>query len=168
MLNARTLIRAALALVLFVSLPAAAALAQDKDMAEVEHYTLTMDKVNHFKGFLMDLQAYGKAHPAEMPEIKKALETDADKHEDLAGTVRRLNSNAAVASLLTKNGWTAHDYALFQVSFFQAMMASAMKPADVSDAKAAAQAHMNPANLAFIREHTQELTALMQSMKSDE
>lgn len=167
MLLVRTLARFILALI-FLLLPAVSASAQDRDMAEVQQYTLTMEKINHFKGLLTDLQAYGKAHPAEMQQIKQSMETDADKHEDLAAMTSRINSNAAVVDMLKKNGWTAHEFAVFQTAFIQAMMASAMKPADEPDAKYASEVHMNPANLVFMREHSTEIAAMMQSFKGDQ
>ena len=157
------LLVAALVLFTFVFCPNSKARAEDKDMVELEHYTLTMDKAHRYQHFLADLGSYMKANPSAHESIREAIETDADKHEDEAAVERRLSANPAVAGILSKNALTAHEFVVFQSALLQAGMASAMKPANEPEGQYAAKVHMNPANLVFVREHKAELDALGKS-----
>lgn len=130
--------------------------ARDKDALEVQHYTLTMPNVTRFWETFGSLAKVAKDHP----ELKDALETDADKHEDLAAIEKRVSSVPVVKSAITDRGLTVHEFVLIQVTLFQAAMGSALAPPGPDREKKAAEAGVNPANLDFVDKHKAELEAL--------
>ncbi len=160
----RLIPRALSLLVAATLLTALPALAVDKDIAEMERYTLTMDKLNRFGQVMSDLGAYVKAHP----ESKAAIETDAEKHEDLDAITRRISSVPGLVSILNKDGLPPREFVLVEVTLIQAAMAFSMKPADEPDARYAAKVQMNPANLAFVRDHQAEIKAMQAKMSPDQ
>lgn len=156
----RTLSPLALALFFLAALPGPGARAQGKDTATLEHYTLTMDKLMRFSKVADDLGAFAKAHP----EVKDKLTTDADQHEDLDAITRRISAMPEVVAIMNKDGLPPREFVLVEMAYLQASMAFAMKPADMPDARYCAETHLNPANLAFIRDHQTELQAMQSKL----
>ena len=148
----------ALTIALCVVLTFAKASAQnaDKDSLEIQHYTLTMPAVTKFWETFGSLAKVTK----DRPELKDALETDTEKHEDLASIEKRISSVPVVQSAITDHGLTVHEFVLIQITLFQAVMASAIAPPGPDRAKKAAEANINPANLDFVDKHKAELEAL--------
>jgi hypothetical protein len=130
--------------------------APDKDLLEMQHYTLTMPNVTRFWETFGSLAKVAKDHP----ELKDALETDADKHEDLAAIEKRVSSVPVVKSAITDHGLTVHEFVLLQFTLFQAAMARALAPPGPERAEKAREANVNPANLDFIEKHKAEIEAL--------
>lgn len=155
----RRLFNAVLALALvsspFVSTQAHAG-ATDPDLLEIQHYTLSMDKVNRFYDSMKDLSELSKTHP----ELKGKLESDGD-HENLSAIERRISSQPIVVSTLARHGYSPREFAVFTMAYFQAAFAEAMMKEPGADrAKMMADGHINPANIAFIEQHQTELDAL--------
>ena len=130
--------------------------APDKDMVEIQHYTLTMPKVTQFWETFGSLAKVAKDHP----ELKDALETDAEKHEDLAAVEKRTESVPVVKAAILEHGLTVHEFVLIQIALLQAAMGSAIAPPGPDREKKAREANINPANLDFIDKHKAELEAL--------
>lgn len=130
--------------------------APDKDSLEIQHYTLTMSAVTKFWETFGSLAKVAKNHP----ELKDVLETDAEKHEDLAAIEKRISSVPVVKSAITEHGLTVHEFVLIQITLFQAAMASAIAPPGPDRAKKALEANINPANLDFVDKHKAELESL--------
>ena len=128
----------------------------DKDLLELQHYTLTMPNVTRFWETFGSLAKMAKDHP----EFKDALETDADKHEDLAAVEKRTASVPLVKSAIIDHGLTVHEFVLIQLSLFQSALAAALAPPGPDRAKKAIEAGVNPANLEFIDKHKSEIEAL--------
>jgi hypothetical protein len=141
------------------------AFAEDKEIAELEHYTLTMDKITRYMHVLEQGAEYVKAHPDQKADLQAALETDADKHESTDQIARRMAANPVAAELFAKNGWSAHEFVVCEFAYLQTAMAVGMKPADKTDAQWATETHVNPANIAFVRAHQAEIQTMMQAMQ---
>lgn len=130
--------------------------APDKDSLELQRYTLTMPNVTRFWEIFGSLSKVAKDHP----ELKDALETDADKHDDLAAIEGRISSFPIVKSAITDHGLTVHQFVLIQFTLFQAALVSAMVPPGPERTKKALEANVNPANLDFVDKHKAEIEAL--------
>ena len=138
--------------------------AKDPDLVEIQHYTLTMDKVNRFYDSMKDLSELSKTHP----ELKGKLETDSDSHESLSAVERRISSQPVIVSTLAKHGYSPREFVVFELAYFQAAFAEAMMKQPGADrAKIMADGGINPANIAFVEQHEAELTSLQKKMEAE-
>lgn len=142
---------------LFTPLPARAA---SNDMADLENYALTMEKVNNLAKALSDIGSYTKAHP----EVRASLETEGDAGESLDVVAARMNAIPAIAAILTQDRLQPREFLIAELTFMQSVVAVASKPIDQGDREYAAKVHLNPANLAFMRDHRSELKAIQARM----
>jgi hypothetical protein len=132
----------------------------DKDLEALQHYTLTMDKVNQYAQTFTDLGAYAKAHPDEA----KKLSGDSD--ESLAAAEHRISAEPAIVAILAKHTFTPREFIVFGMALFQsAFAAETAKQNGIDPGKMAAEAHVNPANMTFVQQHKAELEAIMARMK---
>ena len=138
---------------------AAADPAPDPELLELQHYTLTMDKVNRLFDTMQELQALEKSHP-ELKD-KLAKESENSGNESLAQAERRIASQPVLVGALARHGYTPHEFIVCEMTFFQAAFAEATaQQSGVDKAKMASDAHVNPANMTFIEQHKAELEAL--------
>jgi hypothetical protein len=142
----------------FAALPA---LAQnnkddDPDLREIEHYTLSMENVTRMMDTLGDLMSFAKSHPEQLD----ALSMDEDKNRTLDEMAKSISAVPVLAEAVRKHGFTPKQFALEEMTLMQAMMGEGLKPTGQSDAEWGKKTHVNPANLAFIREHKDEIAAL--------
>lgn len=139
--------------------------ATDPDLLELQRYTLTMDKVTRFYESMKDLADLSAAHP----ELKNKLETDADKHEDLGAIEHRIAAEPLIVSTIAKHGFTPREFVVCEMAYIQTAFASAMlKQPGVDRAKMIADAHINPANIAFVEQHQADLQALQQRYEPEQ
>ena len=141
-------------------LPPAKARAATSEVAEMESYTLTMDKVHDLALALADLSSYTKSHP----EVRAKLETAGEEGESLDAAARRMASVPEVVNILSHDRLVPRDFLLAEVTLAQSAMAVASKPIDQGDTEYAAHLHLNPANLTFIRNHQAELKAMQANL----
>ncbi len=128
----------------------------DKDLAELESTTLTMDTVTRLMEVLGDLGKMAKEHP----ELKGVMEKDSDKQEDLDSAAKRIEGFPPVAGVLKQHGFTARQFVVTEMCLFQAGFAAAMKEKGQDMTKTAHEAHINPANITFVETHKQEIEDL--------
>jgi hypothetical protein len=128
----------------------------DPDMIEMQNYTLSVDKVDRFGDAMHDLAQLAQKNP----NAASAMETDADKNEDLDATGRRFSSNPEIVGVLKSHGFSPREFALCEMVIFQSAFAEAAKQAGADPAKLASDAHVNPANLTFVEQHKTELDAM--------
>ena len=134
----------------------AAAKAPDKDLIELEHYTLTWDKVTRCFETLADLNKLAKANP----QMAKALDTGEQKDESITTITQRLSSYPQVPAVIQTHGLSVREFVVLQLSVFQSAFAVAAKKMGADPAKLASQAHVNPANIAFMEQHQAEFEEL--------
>lgn len=142
-----------------------AAAQADKDMSEIQHCTLTMSNVAQFMKVTSEFKREEKDNPSaekETPDDQKS-----DDGDNIASATKRIESVPQAVQILQNNGLKPHEYIVLMVTIMQAAMASSMKPANESDADYAAKTHINPANLAFFRDHKDELDALKSKYPQD-
>lgn len=137
-----------------------AALAAPTEQSDLESYTLTMDKVHDLAQALTDLSTYTRAHP----EVRAKLETSGEEGESLDAAAQRMASVPEIVALLNRDRLQPREFLLAQVTLAQSAFAVAHKPLGQGDTECAAQMHLNPANLSFIRVHHAELRAMEASL----
>jgi hypothetical protein len=128
----------------------------DPDTVEMQNYTLSVDKIDRFGTAMHDLAQLAEKNP----QAASAMETDADKNEDLDAIGRRFSSNPEIAGVLKSHGFSPREFALCEMVIFQSAFAEAAKQAGADPAKLASDAHVNPANLTFVEQHKTELDAM--------
>ena len=130
--------------------------ASDKDLAELEHYTLTMEKVTRFAQTFGDLTKLSKEHP----ELKNSLQSDSENHQNIADIENRISASPLIVDALKNHNFTPHEFVVLELTLFLSAMAEGAKQQGADPAKLASEAHVNPANLAFIEQHKAELDEL--------
>lgn len=128
----------------------------DPDMVEMQNYTLNVDKVDRFGDAMHDLAQLALRNST----AASAMETDADKNENLDAIGRRFSSNPDITGVLKSHGFSPHEFALCEMVIFQSAFAEAAKRAGADPAKLVSDAHVNPANLTFVEQHKTELDAM--------
>ena len=145
-------------------LAARAHAATDPDLIEIQHYTLTMDKVNRFYDSMKELSDLSSDHQG----LKDKLETDSDHDKDIAAMERRISSEPLIVSTISKHGYTPHEFVVFEMTFIQTVFDEAMMKQPGADrAKMKDDGHVNPANIAFVEQHQAELQALQQKYQPE-
>src|SRR5690242_18078224 len=105
------------ALVLLLAPIAGAQDKPDADMIEMQHYMLTVDKVNRLGDVLHDLGQLAQKNP----QLASTLESEADKdsgHEDLDAMARKFSDHPEVTSVLKSHGFTPREFVLCQMVVF--------------------------------------------------
>lgn len=128
--------------------------AQDSvgQLRELENYTFTMDDMRKFFQVGRNLERVGREHPELQADARIDIQ-HLDKSE------AKINANPLLLKAVMDTGLTTRQYTLMNLILFLTSIASLNS--DAADAvKAMRDAHLNPANLAFIKEHEQELSAM--------
>jgi hypothetical protein len=147
------------ALVLLLVPAAHAQTKPDADMVEMQHYLLTVDKVQRVGEVFQDLGQLAQKNP----QLASTMESESDKDnsdDDLNAMERRFSGHPEVVNVLKSHGFTPHEFVLFQMVLLQAGFAEAAKQAGADPAKLVSDGHVNPANLTFVEQHKAELEAL--------
>src|SRR5277367_6731933 len=129
--------------------------APDKDLLELEHYTLTMDKVTRCMETLFDLNKLAKANP----QLAKSLDPGG-KNESITEITQRLSSYPQVPALIQSHGVSVREFVVLQLTVFQSAFAAAAKKMGADPAKLASEAHVNPVNITFMEQHEAEFAEL--------
>ncbi|MEO6802298.1 MAG: hypothetical protein ABI197_03525 [Granulicella sp.] len=127
--------------------------AAEKDLDELSHYTLTMDKVTRVQQTFPDIKALIRSNPG----VATALATDSGKTHTIAEVERRITAYPQLVAIFTQHGLTPHEFIVVELTLVQSAFAFAAQQAGE---KLSANNHVNPANIAFIAEHKAELEAL--------
>jgi len=159
----RRIITVACALVLSALVCAPQAPAADKsgdaDLRELSQYTLTM----------ADVRKWAAAGAALKQQEKKAKGEDEDSDdsddstdgeagdESLDEMAKRFERMPDARKAIEGAGLTSRQFAVITMAFMQAAFAQAAVEAGADPAKIARDAHVNPANLKFVKEHKAEL-----------
>ena len=128
----------------------------DKDLLEVQHYTLTMDKVTRASQVTSDAAAAEKADPS-LTNSLEAKDADDTDHASLDQMADRLASSPTLVAILKKNGFTPREYIVMTMALVQSSMAVYAKPKDETVEQYAAKIHANPENIVFVQQHAAEL-----------
>jgi hypothetical protein len=146
--------RITLVLALALTLPALhAQVTPNKDLDELAHYTLTMDKLTRVMQTFPDINALIKANPA----IASALATNSSKTNTIAEIDQRISSYPQLVAVFSQHGVPPHQFIVVELALVQSAVAFAAQQAGQ---KLAPNNHVNPANITFIAQHKAEIEAL--------
>jgi hypothetical protein len=134
----------------------AGAKAPDKDLLELEHYTLTMDKVTRCMQTLADFKKLSKANP----QMEATLKTDPDKDESITQITQRISGFPQVVTIIQSHGFATREFVVLELTVFQSAFAVAAKKMGADAAKLSSQAHVNPDNIIFMEQHQAEFEEL--------
>jgi hypothetical protein len=137
------------------------------DLADVSTYELTMDRVDrYFAASQNVMQAVDAMSPAERATLR-GEDGGASGSESLDQMAQRIESNRAMRGAIEEAGLSAREYAVLTLAITSSMMLQAMtalQPNADPDSLARA-ANVNPQNVAFMREHAEEIGRRMQEMQ---
>ncbi|OKH89547.1 hypothetical protein [Thalassospira sp. TSL5-1] len=144
----------ALAMTLFVgvatSFPAAAADSQSTLRADITKATaghkLTADELDRMTNVITTI----KSDP-------EAYNLHAKKPGSFDEMVENLNSSPKIKALLDKNGFTAREYLVTSMTLARSAVASRVGPDNMPN--------IDPDNVKFIRQHQEEVDALMKTRR---
>lgn len=131
-------------------------------LAPITEYRLTMDKLDRYFESQRNLaKAAAAMSPAERAAMEAANATDNDSGNDdsLDDIARKVEKQPMIAKAVRDAGLSAKEYATLTIALMQAGMAQAvldMRPNDNQDSLAR-EMKVNPANIAFMREHKDEI-----------
>ena len=134
----------------------------DADLTEVSDYELSMDDVQRWYAAQRNLFTYVKAHP----EAAKVLESNSDEFS-LDDLESRLEAAPGARSAIEDAGLSTRDYGVILMSIFQSGFAQAAIDAGADREQILADAKVNPANLAFMKEHGAEINRMQQQLQRD-
>lgn len=145
----------------------------DADLADVQSYELTMDKVDKY--FAVQRNLANKLKAMSPAERKAAMahnddnDEESDKSDDIAGMARKIDRQPQLAAAIREAGLSSREFAVMTLALMQSGMAAGvmkMRPKDDPDSLARAM-KANPANVRFYREHEAELTRRTNEMKAE-
>lgn len=145
----------------------------DADLADVQSYELTMDKVDKY--FAVQRNLANKLKAMSPAERKAAMahnddnDDESDKSDDIAGMARKIDRQPQLAAAIREAGLSSREFAVMTLALMQSGMAAGvmkMRPKDDPDSLARAM-KANPANVRFYREHEAELTRRTNEMKAE-
>ena len=154
--------------------PAASATAAgtkgEAELADVQSYELSMDKIDKMLAAQRILAAKAKAMtPAEREAMKARGESDSNPNESLDDMARKIESEPMLRDAIREAGLSSREYVLITMSMMQTGMADGvlkMRPKDNQDSLIR-EMKANPDNIKFYREHQAEITAKSKAIEAE-
>lgn len=149
----------------------AGATSGDQELADVQSYQLTMDKVDKFLAAQRNLALRMKAMPPAEREAMKARAEAAGANGDdsMDEMVRKIEAEPALAGAVKDAGLSAREYAVITMSLLQSSMAAGVlrtRPKDNQDSLVR-EMKANPANVRFIQQNEAELQRKQQALAEE-
>ncbi|GLC24807.1 hypothetical protein [Roseisolibacter agri] len=152
------------------SAPAAAAQA-DGDLADVQSYKLTMDKIDRLYAAQRAMAVRAKAmSPAERAALDSADGGDDDNDDQsLDGIAAKIERVPAMAAAVREAGLSPREFATISMAMLQSAMAGSvlqMRPKDNADSLVR-EMKANMDNVRFMREHEAEIKQKQEAMAAE-
>jgi hypothetical protein len=126
--------------------------------AALASYTLSMERLEGWRRASQNLQRLGEEDPA-LAETWQSENADTGSINDM---IRRMEAEPRVRRAVEDAGISVRDYVLTTFAIVQAMFAQAAVEAGQPMPEG-----VNPANVAFVREHQAEIQAMFQEMQAE-
>jgi len=142
----------------------AAATVEKADSAEIQAYRLTMDDVRKLYSVNLALARLARTHP----EIVDTAQDTTDASPTVTDLTRQMDAKPLARDAVRVAGLTSRQY--FVITFaltYASLNHQAMIMCGHNAQCVAAEAKINPANLAFINQHQAELQRLQQQFVAD-
>jgi len=150
--------------------PASAGTKGDAEVADVQSYKLSMDKIDKMLAAQRILAAKAKAMtPAEREAMQARGESASDPSESLDDMARKIDSEPMLRDAIREAGLSPREYVLITMSMMQTGMADGvlkMRPKDNQDSLIR-EMKANPDNIKFYREHQAEITAKSKAIEAE-
>ena len=134
----------------------------DAELADVQSYKLSMEKIDKMLAAQRNLAAKAKAMtPAERDAMEARGESPSNPNESLDDMARKIDNEPILRDAIREAGLSSREYVLITMSMMQTGMADGMlkmRPKDNQDSLIR-EMKANPDNLKFYREHEAEITA---------
>ncbi|HEX7980228.1 MAG TPA: hypothetical protein VF461_16580 [Gemmatimonadaceae bacterium] len=151
------------------STPAASA-KDNAELADVQSYKLSMDKIDKMLAAQRIIAAKAKAMtPAEREAMQARGESASDADESLDAMARKFDSEPIMRDAIREAGLSSREYVLITMSMMQSGMADGvlkMRPKDNQDSLIR-EMKANPDNVKFYREHQAEITAKTKAIEAE-
>jgi hypothetical protein len=141
------------------SLASSSAQGDDKDVAEIRSYVLTMDNVKRTYMAMYQLKQASDKDPG----LSKSLNADSDddkKSQSLSAISARISAYPVVVAVLANNGFTPRQFVVSEMAVLQAGLAAAAVKMGAAREKLISEGAVSAANLAFAEQHHAELEDL--------
>ena len=142
----------------------------DAELADVQSYRLSMDKIDKMLAAQRILAAKAKAMtPAEREAMEARGDSDSDPNESLDDMARKIEKEPMLRDAIREAGLSPREYVLITMSMMQTGMADGglkMRPKDNQDSLIRAM-KANPDNIKFYREHEAEITAKSKAIEAE-
>jgi hypothetical protein len=152
------------------SAAAPAAASANAELADVQSYRLSMDKIDKMLAAQRILAAKAKAMtPAEREAMEARDESASDANESLDDMARKIDSEPMLRDAIREAGLSSREYVLITMSMMQTGMADGvlkMRPKDNQDSLIR-EMKANADNIKFYREHQAEITAKSKAIEAE-
>ena len=142
----------------------------DAELADVQSYRLSMDKIDKMIAAQRILAAKAKAMtPAEREAMEARGESASDPNESLDDMARKIDGEPMLRDAIREAGLSSREYVLITMSMMQTGMADGvlkMRPKDNQDSLIR-EMKANPDNIRFYREHQAEITAKSKAIEAE-
>ena len=142
----------------------------DAELADVQSYRLSMDKIDKMLAAQRILAAKAKAMtPAEREAMEARGESASDPTESLDDMARKIDGEPMLRDAIREAGLSSREYVLITMSMMQTGMADGvlkMRPKDNQDSLIR-EMKANPDNIKFYREHQAEITAKSKAIEAE-
>ena len=142
----------------------------DAELADVQSYKLSMDKIDKMLAAQRILAAKAKAMtPAEREAMEARGESASDPNASLDDMARKIDSEPMLRDAIREAGLSSREYVLITMSMMQTGMAESvlkMRPKDNQDSLIR-EMKANPDNIKFYREHQAEITAKSKAIEAE-
>jgi len=134
----------------------------DAELADVQSYKLSMEKIDKMLAAQRNLAAKAKAMtPAERDAMEARGESASNPNESLDDMARKIDNEPMLRDAIREAGLSSREYVLITMSMMQTGMADGvlkMRPKDNQDSLIR-EMKANADNIKFYREHEAEITA---------
>jgi hypothetical protein len=142
----------------------------DAELADVQSYKLSMEKIDKMLAAQRILAAKAKAMtPAEREAMRARSDADSDPNESLDDMARKIESEPLLRDAIREAGLSSREYVLITMSMMQTGMADGvlkMRPKDNQDSLIR-EMKANADNIKFYREHQAEITAKSKAIEAE-
>src|SRR5689334_2297717 len=142
----------------------------DAELADVQSYKLSMDKIDKMLAAQRILAAKAKAMtPAEREAMQARGESSSDPSASLDDMARKIDGEPMLRDAIHQAGLSSREYVLITMSMMQTGMADGvlkMRPKDNQDSLIR-EMKANSDNIKFYREHEAEITAKTKAIEAE-
>ena len=131
----------------------------DKDLAEVRSYVLTMDNVKRVYMTMYQLKQASEKDPSLSKTMSKD-DDDSKSGQSVSAVANKLSAFPPVVAIMANNGFTPHQFVVAEFAVIQAGFAAAAVKMGAPRDKLISEGAVSAANLAFVEQHHAELDDL--------